>query len=266
MNINRLSIGVQAWQNDLLKLIGRNYEIETFQQAYQWAREVGFKNINLDLIFALPTQTLTQWQETIEQIIDLKPEHIACYSLELDNHSIFNQLQKNGQLTATTDVLNRQMYHFACRELKKANYEQYEISNFAQKGFACQHNLNFWQNKDYLGLGASAASKIADQSWHNARNIALYCQKLEKGELAIENKETVNLNDEITNFIALALRTNKGIDTKKLKDQLNFDLKEEKKKELQKLVNCQLVKQDKNLISLTTKGKDLLNQVIIELI
>jgi len=254
MGINRLSIGVQAWQNDLLKLIGRTYKIKVLLQAYKWAREAGFQNINLDLIFALPTQTIEQWQETLGQVINLKPEHIACYSLEWDNHSKFaNQLQ-NGKRKMASEKLDRQMYHLACQKLKKAEFKQYEISNFAKEGFACRHNANFWANKNYLGLGVAATSRINNQTWQNLKNIKLYGQKLKNDEFAIEKIEAINKKDKLVNQISLALRTNKGIEQKFLDE-----------KKVQNLIENKLVKQKEDFISLTSKGKDLLNQVLLEL-
>jgi oxygen-independent coproporphyrinogen-3 oxidase len=254
IGINRLSIGVQAWQNDLLKLIGRTYKIEVFTQAYKWAREVGFKNINLDLIFALPTQTKKQWQESLTQIIALDPEHIACYSLEWDNNSIFGNQQRNNKIKKATDNLDRQMYRLACKYLEKAGYHQYEISNFSKKGFVCQHNADFWKSKNYLGLGVAAISKIDNKTWQNQKNIKLYCQKLEQNQLAIEKVETINKKDQLASSISLALRTNEGIDKKILKT-----------KNLQNLIDIKLIKENKEKIHLTTKGKDLLNYILLEL-
>ncbi len=254
MGINRLSIGVQAWQNDLLKLIGRTYKIKTFIQAYKWAREIGFKNINLDLIFALPTQTKKQWQESLTKIIELKPEHIACYSLEWDNHSVFANQQKNNMIRKAADQLDRQMYHLACKDLKKAGYHQYEISNFSKKDFTCHHNADFWKSKDYLGLGVAAVSRIANKTWQNSKNIKLYCQKLEKDELAIEKIETISKKDQLAGSISLALRTNEGIDKKFLDER-----------KVRNLSDSKLIKTNKEKICLTQKGKDLLNQVLMEL-
>lgn len=254
MGINRLSIGVQAWQNNLLKLIGRTYKIEVLLQAYKWAREAGFQNINLDLIFALPTQTIEQWQETLEQVINLKPEHIACYSLEWDNHSQFGNQLKNGKMKMASEKLDRQMYRLACQKLKKTGFKQYEISNFAKEGFACRHNANFWANKDYLGLGVAATSRIDNQTWQNLKNIKVYCQNLQMGKFASEKIETISTKDKLANQISLALRTNKGIDQKFLDE-----------KKVQSLIESKLVKQKQNFVSLTPKGKDLLNQVLLEL-
>ncbi len=255
MGINRLSMGVQAWQNDLLKLIGRTYQIEVLLQAYQWAREVGFTNINLDLIFALPTQTKAQWQESLTQVIALKPEHIACYSLEWDNNSIFAHQLRRGKMRTAPDTLDRQMYHLACKQLAQAGYEQYEISNFAKAGFACKHNADFWAGKDYLGLGVAAASKIGNRVFENQKNLKLYCSQLNIGKLSITQTETLNAEEELTNRIALALRTNAGVPQKLLK-----------KEKLEKLVAQKLLKKETDFVVLTSKGRDLLNQITLELL
>lgn len=254
IGINRLSIGLQAWQNSLLQTIGRTHSLETFLQKYELARKVGFKNINIDLIFALPTQSKAQWQETLENVIKLQPEHIACYSLEWDNNSRFANQLKTGHLKMASESLDRQMYHLACLQLKKAHYQQYEISNFAKIGHECQHNLDFWQNKDYLGFGASAVSRASDKTWQNLANIRAYTQKLTQNQLAIKKIESIDEKNKLINQISLALRTNRGVEKKLLNEV-----------KLQNLIENKLLKKEKNFIFLTTKGKDLLNQILLEL-
>lgn len=266
MGINRLSLGVQAWQNSLLKKIGRTYQIETFLQAYHWARKAGFSNINLDLIFALPTQTLTQWQESLENVIALKPEHIACYSLEWDNHSIFAQQLKNGKIVMNTDELDRQMYQLACNLLSKAGYQQYEISNFALLGLSCQHNLDFWHSKDYLGLGAGATSLINSQTWQNTKNLKTYCNTLAKNQLTKEKIHTFNQEELITNFIMLALRTKQGLNTKIFQQKFGLDFEQLQQKQVNKLLQQQLLQKNNHFISLTKRGENVLNQVMLELV
>lgn len=262
IGINRLSMGVQAWQNELLKLIGRTYQIETVTQAYQLAREAGFTNINLDLIFALPSQTMTQWQESLKHTIKLQPEHISCYSLEWDNQSVFARQLQNGKLQTVSDQLDRQMYHLACQKLEQADYRQYEISNFSKAGFACQHNLDFWHGQDYLGLGVAAVSRIDKETWQNTRNIKKYCQT---GGLQIIDKSKQNKTEQIAAIIMLELRTNEGIDKNRLKRQYDFDLDHAKKKEIAWLEAEGLISNSANTLRATAKGRDVLEQIISNL-
>jgi oxygen-independent coproporphyrinogen-3 oxidase len=156
--INRLSIGLQAWQNRLLDYLGRSYDHAKFEKVFKLARDSGFQNINIDTIFGIPTQTMSDWEKTIKKLITLSPEHISCYSLELDNHSLFGNLQKRGLLHPADEKLDRDMYYLAKNALKKAGYIHYEISNFALPGHECRHNGDFWHHQEYLGIGAGAHS------------------------------------------------------------------------------------------------------------
>ncbi len=266
IGINRLSMGVQAWQNDLLELIGRTYQIETVQKSYKLAREAGFKNISLDLMFALPNQNKKQWLESLIEVIKLQPEHISCYSLEWDNNSIFGNHLRSGKIKASTDELDREMYAMACEELEKADYKQYEISNFSRGGsFKCQHNSDFWHYRDYLGIGTGAESRMGDKTWQNKKSIKAYTKKINEGELIADQLETLSREEQIAGYISLALRTNAGLNLNDLLEKLAFDLEKERRAELKKLVTENLIEQDNYSIKLSKKGKDLLNYILLEL-
>lgn len=266
IGINRLSMGVQAWQNDLLKLIGRTYEIETVLKSYKLAREAGFKNISLDLMFALPNQNKKQWLESLTKVIELKPEHISCYSLEWDNNSIFGNHLRSGKIKASSDELDREMYDMACEEMEKANYKQYEISNFSRNNsFKCQHNSDFWHYEDYLGIGTGSESRIGDKSWQNKKSIKAYSKKINDGELVVDQLAILSIEEQIAGYISLALRTNAGLDSNDLLEKLGFDLEKERAIELEMLVKENLIEQNKCSIKLTKKGKDLLNHILLEL-
>lgn len=266
IGINRLSMGVQAWQNDLLELIGRTYQIETVLKSYKLAREAGFKNISLDLMFALPNQNKKQWLESLTEVIKLQPEHISCYSLEWDNNSIFGNHLRSGKIKASTDELDREMYDMACNELGKGGYKQYELSNFSRSdSFKCQHNLSFWQYSDYLGIGTGAESRMGDKSWHNKKSIKAYTKKINEGELITDQLVTLTKEEQIAGYISLALRTNAGLNLNDLLEKLAFDLEKERRFELKKLVAENLIEQDNYSIKLSKKGKDLLNYILLEL-
>ena len=145
MGFNRLSMGVQAWQNRLLKDLGRIHTIESFQENYKAVREAGFGNVNTDLMFALPNQTMADWQETVRNIVALHPEHISAYSLILEEGTPFFDRYEKGELEPAAEELDREMYHWAVDYLAKMGYGQYEISNFAKKGRQSRHNRIYWQ-------------------------------------------------------------------------------------------------------------------------
>lgn len=172
--VNRLSLGLQAGQDRLLSKMGRGHTAKQFQKIYAWSRQAGFKNINVDLIFGIPTQTFADWRQTLALVLDLQPEHISAYSLELNNRSVWGIGYKTGKITAMSQTLDRKMYHETGKQLAKAGYTHYEISNWAKPGYECRHNVDFWQTADYLGLGPGAYSCLNGKIRHNPENLSLY--------------------------------------------------------------------------------------------
>ena len=158
--VNRLSIGVQSLDNEVLKTLGRIHTAEEAVAKYRLARKAGFRNINIDLMFGIPGQTMEQWMETVRQAIELGPEHISCYSLQIEEDTPFYEAYLNGDLIPMEDGLDREMYHAAIAAFREAGYEHYEISNFAKPGYECRHNLKYWSFEEYLGFGDSASSFI----------------------------------------------------------------------------------------------------------
>ena len=165
--INRLSIGLQTTDDGLLKTLGRIHTYEQFLETYRWAREAGFSNINVDLMSALPGQSLLQYEESLEKIIDLGAEHISAYSLIVEEGTPFYQLYEEDKLSLPEEETERQMYYRTKERLKQAGFERYEISNYAKKGYRCRHNVRYWQRENYLGIGLGAASMIEDVRFKN---------------------------------------------------------------------------------------------------
>ena len=174
LGINRLSIGLQAWQEGLLRELGRIHTQEDFLNAYYWARESGFDNISTDLIFALPNQTSGMWKETLDKVICLGVDHISCYSLILEEGTRLYELYKEGKVQLPDEELDREMYGMAVDILGCSGYRQYEISNFARKGMECKHNLIYWRNEEYLGIGAGSHSKLEGVRFWNYKDIDRY--------------------------------------------------------------------------------------------
>ena len=206
VGINRLSMGLQAWQNKLLKSIGRIHSAEDFMENFNLARKVGFKNINIDLIFGLPGQSINDWQATLDNIIRLNPEHISCYSLKIEEGTVFGERYESGQLIPADDELDREMYSLACDKLEKYGFKQYEISNFARSGFECRHNLIYWNIGKYIGIGAGAHSYFEDNRFNNPYDLSGYIDSVSTGSIPSENIQPIDKGESIKEFIILGLR------------------------------------------------------------
>ena len=225
--VNRLSIGLQSTFNDELELLGRIHNFEDFLQIFYAAREVGFENLNVDLISALPGQTLEKYQTSLQRLIKLQPEHISSYSLILEEGTPFYELY-NGRLEKLPDEeTDREMYHLTKTLLQEAGYERYEISNYAKPGFESKHNSGYWKRIPYLGLGLGASSLINNMRYRKKGDLALYLQifglqektckiaKNEKMEIfpveLVEERETLDVVDQMSEFMYLGLRMSKGV-------------------------------------------------------
>ena len=218
LGINRLSIGLQSANDDELKNIGRIHTYKEFLDVYQMARKVGFRNINIDLMSALPNQTLDSYRDTLDKIIKLKPEHISAYSLILEEGTCLferiEKLEKEGMDTGLPDEeTERSMYYETKRILEENGYYRYEISNYAKKGYECKHNIAYWKRENYIGIGIGAASLIDGIRMKNISDINEYIEMEEEPNLCIETSETEVLTkeDKMAEFMFLGLRMVEGI-------------------------------------------------------
>jgi oxygen-independent coproporphyrinogen-3 oxidase len=198
LGLNRLSIGVQSFNDQHLKTLGRIHDSATAKRFYQDARDAGFDNINLDLIFALPGQNLNEWKADLEQAIELKPEHLSTYNLQIEEGTPFYSAFRipNSALPSEDEELS--MYEHTIETLTANGYRHYEISNFAKPGFECQHNFVYWRNGNYLGVGAGAHSHINGQRWSNPNCVEEYIRDarritLDETRLATDQRETLFL-------------------------------------------------------------------------
>lgn len=249
--VNRVSVGLQTTNNKILKTIGRIHDLKQFEDAYNLVRKVGFENVNVDLMFGLPDQTLEIFKESVEYLINLKPEHISSYSLILHD-DIFKNLP--------TDEEERSMYHYLVSKLKESGYNHYEISNFALKNFESKHNLAYWKQLEYYGFGAGASSYINGKRYTNIADIKKYIS-------AIKNRENVNILEEeesleskINEYMMLGLRLVEGVNIEEVNEKFEIDVLEKYKNSFDKLKKMQLIKIGDN-ISLTEKGLDFANIV-----
>ena len=268
--INRLSIGLQTTNDVLLKRIGRIHSLKEFEEAYNMAREVGFDNISVDLMFGLPGQTIDDVKNDLDYLIKLNPEHISCYSLivhdELvDKHpDAFKDLPK--------DETEREMYYLICNRLKEIGYEQYEISNFAKPSFESKHNLCYWNQDEYYGIGAGASSYINNVRYKNIDNIKEYIMAVNNQNVSaiidryqiVEEIQTPET--KLKEYMILRLRLIKGVSVEEAKEKFKENILEVFAKEIEKLQNLELIEKEEKYIRLTSKGLDLANIVWEEFI
>lgn len=266
VGINRLSIGLQAWQDNLLHSLGRIHSKDEFLESYYKAKKAGFNNINLDLIFGIPGQTMNDWEETIDNVINLKPAHLSCYSLKVEEGTRFGDMYESGDLVLLDDELDRDMYHYAIERLSKAGYKHYEISNFALEDSECKHNLIYWKSEEYIGLGAGAHSYFNGERYNNEYEINNYMSSILNKGNANENSQIINKRDCISEFMFLGLRLIKGINANEFKNKFDEDLFDLFGNQLKILEKKGMLIIDKDRIWLTPLGIDLSNQVFIEFI
>ena len=201
MEINRLSMGVQAWQDRLLKSLGRIHSIKEFLQNYLEAREEGFQNINLDLMFSLPDQSLENWRETLEGAISLYPEHISAYSLIIEEGTPFYDMERKGLIREADEGLDREMYYMARELLEKNGYHQYELSNFAREGTESRHNKIYWQDEQYVGFGLGAHSYLGEERFHNTYDLKKYISAKGQTHLLREDREKLCIEEQYAEFM-----------------------------------------------------------------
>mgnify|MGYP005780815413 FL=1 len=261
--INRISIGLQSTHNEILSKLGRVHSYEEFLYTYNLARKVGLKNINVDLMLGLPNQSLNDLQESITEVVNLEPEHISVYSLIIENGTPFCEKLEKQEIALPSDELERAMYWETKRKLEKAGYTHYEISNFAKPGFESKHNLSCWNQEEYIGIGASAHSYTNNVRYSNIDSIEDYIRNYENGN-EIDNfvfHEKQNKESKMKEFMMLGLRKIQGIHIQDFKNKFGENPIYLYKKELEKLVNEELLEIDGDVIKLTNKGIDLANLV-----
>lgn len=256
--INRISIGLQSTNNKLLKTIGRIHNFEEFMETYKLAKEVGFKNINVDLMIGLPTQNLQDVEESINQISELKPEHISVYSLIIEENTKIEDLLRKGDLEEISEELERKMYWKVKNKLEELGYKHYEISNFAKIGYESKHNMDCWNQKEYIGFGLAAHSYLNQKRYSNTEILKKYLENVEENRIV---HEVQTIENERNEYMLLGLRKIDGINIQNFKNKFVDNPIYLYREELNKLVMDKLVNVDENYIKLTDKGIDLANLV-----
>ena len=264
--VNRLSIGLQAVQNHHLKYIGRIHTFEEFEKNYHDAKQMGFDNINIDLMYALPNQSREDWMESLEKVVKLNPTHISAYSLILEENTELFKMYERDEFNLLDENTDIEMYEYTINYLKSHGYNQYEISNYAKDNFECKHNVLYWKCEEYVGIGASASGYFNGIRYNNICELDNYEKMILEGEKPIEWEEKLSIKDEIEESIFLGLRMNEGIQISDFKEKYNFDFEKEYKNEIEKLSKMELIEIDNNRMKLTQKGREISNSIFVEFI
>ena len=257
VGINRISLGVQSFDNNLLQLIGRNHREETILSAIETIKKAGFKNISIDLIYGLPTQTIEIFKLDLEKAKNLDIQHISTYGLKIEENSFFG---KNPPSKLPNDESQAQMFLYLCEFLKENDFEHYEISNFAKKNHFSQHNCAYWKNKEYYGFGLNASGYIENVRYKNNSDFDKYITNPTQRE----EEDFIPIDEKLENEIFLALRLQEGINIKDINAKYNIDFEKKYKKIIEKYSQLNLLEIDNNHCQLTEKGILLSNDIMSE--
>jgi oxygen-independent coproporphyrinogen-3 oxidase len=259
--INRLSIGIQSLKDDILKRIGRIHNFSEALQAIDLAQKQGFDNINADVMFNIPGQTLEDITDTIYQLISKDIRHISFYSLKLEEGTQMYSLEKNKVITMPVEDLEREMYYAGRTIMEEHGLMQYEISNFAVKGYECRHNLKYWNQEEYIGIGPSAHSFMGNTRYNNPSNLKEYTLSSGKEGFKRNIQEVMDEDELMFEYIMLRLRLTEGLKFAEFKNKFNRDFEETYKAQIEKLLKDNLIYLDDEGIRLTHRGMDISNYV-----
>ncbi|MDZ5470927.1 radical SAM family heme chaperone HemW (plasmid) [Bacillus sp. 31A1R] len=259
--VNRLSFGVQTFNDDLLKRIGRTHRAKDVAQSIYKAKETGFKNISIDLIYSLPEQTITDFKESLDTAFSLEIEHYSGYSLIIEPKTVFYNLMKKGKLPTPGEDTEATMYKLLMDEMEKNGFHQYEISNFSKPGFESIHNLTYWNNEQYYGFGAGAHSYLSGVRRSNYGPLKKYMDPIDEGKLPSMDVHEVTLNEQMEEEIFLGLRKTEGISIQTFNEKFNKNPLTLFEKEVSELEQRQLITIQDNRLKLTEKGRFLGNEV-----
>ncbi len=262
--VNRLSIGLQAWQAKHLETLGRIHGSEDFVNSVDMARNAGFDNINVDVMFGLPDQTLDEWMETLNRVCMLGIEHVSMYSLKVEEGTMLHTWFSQGKICLPTHEEDRNMYYSGRDFLCQHGLEQYEISNFALPGRESSHNLIYWNNEEYIGCGNGAHSHFNNERFSNLSHIKDYIDAVITGTSRIEYRERISEADQRFETIMLNLRMVKGISKKSFAQRFGKDIHYYYGDVIRKLVDKKMLVEDEEYIRLTLRGMDVQNSVLLE--
>ncbi len=267
--VNRLSIGLQTGDNDQLKILGRPHDRKGFYTTYLDARNAGFTNINVDLMFGIPNQSYDSLMQTVSYVCKLKPDHISLYNLRIEDSTPFGKNRKAVEAACADEDTQYAMYLGAIELLKKHGYDQYEISNFAKYGHKCIHNLKYWNCEEYLGFGVSAHSYFNNNRFSVIPNIKKYIEgtrDFSSGESIIAENEQIESRERIGEYIMLRMRLTDGIDSYNFLNRFGINFEETYGEKLKKYIKLGYVKYDSGIYSFTPAGMFISNYILSDIL
>ena len=262
--INRISLGLQSTDNDELKLLGRIHTYEDFLESYEIVRKSGFKNVNIDLMSAIPNQKIKTYEKSLNEIIKLNPEHISSYSLIIEEGTpFFKKYAENAPLfeDLPSEDEDRKMYALTSEKLAKAGYDRYEISNYAKPGFCSRHNTSYWDRVPYLGFGVGASSFFENERYTNIINLKDYIKKAGIEDIR-EEITKLTLNDAMSEFMFLGLRKTAGVSKSEFIDNFTFNVENIFGEIIEKHIKNKLLIDNDGFLRLSERGLDISNYVI----
>lgn len=264
LGINRLSIGIQSFDDAVLKYLNRAHNAKLAIQCVEDAYSAGFDNVSIDLIYAIPGQSEDQWRSNIGKAIELRPQHVSSYSLTIEEGTVFGNRVAKGKLHPVADDATAIQMEMLADRLEREGYQHYEVSNFSEPGFESRHNSNYWRNKKYLGLGPSAHSYNGTTRQFNVSNNIQYLKSISEDTLPA-TIETLSNNDRINEYLLTSLRTSWGTNLGKLKDEFNYDILASHGRYVDTLLQNGLAVLSDHCVFLTRKGRLLADKIASEL-
>lgn len=266
MGVNRVSIGLQSTKDEILKSLGRIHNYEKFLETFNTLRAIGFKNINIDIMFGLPSQKLSDYLDTLEKVVSLNPEHISNYSLIVEENTPFYTMLEEGTLALPSEEEEEEMNKASEEILEKYGYKKYEISNYAREGYRCRHNIVYWRLLEYIGCGVAAHSYIGGKRFSEVCDVIEYIKLREEGKSTIESYHINSLEDQIEEYMFMGLRMIEGVSMSEFNKRFGFDIFKIYKKVIEHYINLDLLRISGDYLALTKRGLQLSNVVMSDFI
>ena len=263
-HVDRISIGIQSFNDRYLKLLGRIHSANEAKDVFFNLREKGFNNISIDLIYGYPAQTLNEWKKDLRECCNLGPEHISAYCLTYEQGTPIVEMTESGTLKKLREEEELKMYEFTNDFLCDKDYNHYEISNFAKQGKECQHNTVYWENREYIGIGAGAFSYVNGERYCNIKSVKEYVSSVTSKKKLICFSEKLPQKERASEILIMALRMTSGISRKEFIQRSGFDLNELFEKQLNNLTQAGLINYDDERIKLTKRGLSVADSIMME--
>ncbi|CAD2076135.1 radical SAM family heme chaperone HemW [Phocicoccus pinnipedialis] len=263
-DVNRISLGVQTFNNDLLKVLGRTHNFDDIYRSIEHMNKIGLDNYSIDLMYNLPGEKLMDIEDSLKNIEILKPKHISWYSLIIEPHTVFYNKINRGQMSIGSSIKEGEIYGRVINGLNDIGYPQYEISNFSQKEFQSQHNKTYWLNENYLAAGAGSHGYIGDMRYYNIKPVTHYIKSMNDHKNVVKEKIKLNKTDMMEEEMFLRLRLNQGVSIERFEDKFNMPIYDVYGKALDKHINLGHLQQNDHYISLTDEGRMIGNDIFVD--